>query len=123
MKQEFGKCRNCVYRVIESEQHDLMLGMDTSAMLLPPGAYEMEYEELKYHVEEYVKIANMYLKNNINICCRNCDNCKSKARVEKSKKHFNKMIDIINCDQYDYVEKLDEIYVTQHEYFHDCGGF
>lgn len=126
MKQKCEKCNKCNYSAIEKMQHDLMLGMDTSSILCPDS--EEEYEDLKYALESYMIQSD--LKDNINASYFNCINCNSKLRVEKSKKYFNKMIEIINCDQYDYDDKVREyddklrkIYSLQNEYFTECGGF
>lgn len=69
---------------------------------------EEEYELLKYHLEEYME--DPVLKDNVDECYANCEDCKSKIRVEKSEKYFNKMIKVINSDRYYYVEKLQRIY-------------
>lgn len=96
-----------------------MLGIDTSKLLCPNS--KEEYKDLKYALEAYMIRSD--LKDNINACYFNCINCNSKLRVENSKKYFNKMIDVINCDEYDYDDKLNKIYSFKNEYFAECGGF
>lgn len=119
MKQGREKCNKCNYSAIEEMQHMLMLGIDTSKLVCPNS--KEEYKDLKYALEAYMIRSD--LKDNINARYFNCINCNSKSRVEKSKKYFNKMIDVINCDQYDYDDKLNKIYFLKNEYFTECGGF
>lgn len=119
MKYEFGKCRNCVYREIERTELELLIGIDTSRMIYVSYCEE-EYEELKKQLEMHVEYLDEYLNGNINVCYRNRDNCKIRLAMKKSKEYFNKMLAVTNCDQYDYIDKLNEIYLLKDKYLEYC---
>lgn len=116
MKQNLKKCNKCEYTIIEEMQLDWMLGMDTAKLLSTPN-YEHDYECLKIIIESYIN--DFYLKDNINDRYFNCGNCDTKLGVEETTKYYNKILNVINCDQYDSIDKLREIDFLDYERFRE----
>lgn len=117
---KFRKCDYCGHNEMINEQHNFMLGMDT-AKVVCISPCEFEYSMFKEQLKQTIEL--MFNKFELDYIFYDCENCKHKYRSINSKKYFDKMLQIVNSDKGDEVDKLLEIYAIEDQYFKEFGGF
>ncbi len=117
---KFRKCDYCGHNERVNKQHDFMLGMDT-AKIVCTSPCEFEYSMFKEQLKQTIEL--MLNKLELDYTFYDCENCKHRHRSINSKKYFYKMLQIVNSDKCDEVDKLLEIYDIEDQYFTEFGGF
>lgn len=118
MYGKFRKCDYCGHRKRVSEQHDFMLGMDTTRMVCSESdEYELLVNELIYINKSMFDT----MENKFEF--KDCKGCKLKNRSLNSKKYFDSMLEVIDDQKMDLYDKLSEVYLIETQYFNEFGSF
>jgi len=114
------KCEECKYRLIVYNQLCLSIEMDIERKAC--SSWDEEYNAFEDKIKNYVNFQNDYLKKDLDERNDKCFYCKNRIGVNKSEKHFEEMLKVMEKPIADESKSVIINYLLE-KYYEECGEF